>query len=108
MDDQRRVVELAQALEHGGRDNVSVIAVQYDGPTAASELASEQSAGADANRLVTTLRDLLQSPMVFGIGAAILVFIIFWIRYQLDKFFNSKGVNKVVKILPFSFINNLR
>ena len=69
---------VAQALEHGGRDNVSVIAVEYDGPTADSELALERS-GDTGGGALTTLIDLFKSPMVFGIGAAVLVFIIFWI-----------------------------
>ena len=67
---------IAQALANGGRDNVSVVAVQYEGPSAAPEPGQGSAATSAAMAII---RDLLHSPLALGVGGAILVFIIFWI-----------------------------
>jgi hypothetical protein len=100
---------IQRALNHGGRDNVSVVAVEYDGPTydgplyeAPREQEAEQTAGqaeeVTAQRAAEPAEDLalspaqgdtglqpaagswtelLRSPLVLGIAAAVLVFIVF-------------------------------
>lgn len=67
---------IAQALENGGRDNVSVVAVQYDGPSAA--VVGEQQSASESSAM-PAIGDFLRSPLALGMGGAILVFIIFWI-----------------------------
>jgi protein phosphatase len=67
---------VAQALENGGRDNVSVVAVQYDGPSAA--IVREQQSASESSAM-SGIGDFLRSPLALGMGGAILVFIIFWI-----------------------------
>ncbi len=67
---------IADALAHGGRDNVSVVAVAYEGPDAESEQASgtAESRAADESR---GWKRWLASPPLLGLGAALLVFLIF-------------------------------
>jgi hypothetical protein len=56
---------LEAALESGGRDNISVIVVDYDGPSAPA-----------AMRMGHARRDLI--PILIGIVAAALVILAFW------------------------------
>ena len=56
---------LEAALESGGRDNISVIVVDYDGPTAPV-----------AMRMGHATRDLI--PILIGVVAAVLVILAFW------------------------------
>ena len=56
---------LEAALEGGGRDNISVIVVDYDGPTASV-----------ATRMGRAKRDLI--PILIGIVAAVLVILALW------------------------------
>ena len=56
---------LEAALESGGRDNISVIVVDYDGPTAPA-----------AMRMGHARRDLI--PILIGVVAAVLVILAFW------------------------------
>ena len=67
-----------RALAHGGRDNVSVVAVAYEGPSAVVDVEAEAHAAShDASTELSTFAQLLRSPMLIGIVAAILVFLVF-------------------------------
>ena len=71
---------IQRALNHGGRDNVSVIAVEYDGPSA--PIAAMQAEPSDqeseaAGSWLSALGEVVRSPLALGIGAAIVVFIVF-------------------------------
>ena len=71
---------VARALAHGGKDNVSVVAVEYDGPAAKVQPARQASAPTQ----IETPRgakfgQMLRSPVALGITAAIAVVLIFWI-----------------------------
>lgn len=70
-----RLIE--QALANGGRDNVSVVAVEYDGPNAEVAEPSAQAKAQGAPATANTWGELLRSPLTWGIVAAVLVFIIF-------------------------------
>ncbi len=67
-----RLIE--SAIARGGRDNVSVVAVQYDGLTASVDA---QPAATDTMPVESDLRRMLRSPMVRGMLAALLVFVVF-------------------------------
>ena len=70
-----RLIE--RALEHGGRDNVSVVAVEYDGPNAEVSERPEPLMEQGAPGAASGWGELLRSPLSWGIVAAVLVFIIF-------------------------------
>ena len=70
---------IRQALARGGRDNVSVVAVEYDGPSAViaecdepAEQQMSESAG-----IIRQVAQWLCSPAFIGIVAAITVFFVF-------------------------------
>ncbi len=70
---------IARALAHGGRDNVSVVAVAYSGPSAvvAAEPVITATLDTDHGTEMSTFAQLVRSPMLIGIVAAILVFLVF-------------------------------
>ncbi len=83
--DVEQVAELLiqRALAHGGRDNVSVVAVEYDGPSArvaepqptvAGDSSAEVAAGGSPpDGMLAWIR----SPLFMGIAAALVVFLVF-------------------------------
>jgi len=67
---------IQRALHHGGRDNVSVVAVEYDGPSAPGDAPAQSDEG-EAVEPVGQIGRWLRSPLFMGIVAAIVVFIVF-------------------------------
>jgi len=65
---------IQKALAHGGRDNVSVVAVAYDGPTAKAVASGGRGGGAWRD---TAFGQWVRSPMALGVAAALAVFIVF-------------------------------
>lgn len=70
---------IRQALARGGRDNVSVVAVEYDGPSAmiaeCDEPAEQQMS--ESAGIIRQVAQWLCSPAFIGIVAAITVFFVF-------------------------------
>jgi protein phosphatase len=65
---------IQKALAHGGRDNVSVVAVAYDGPSA--KVAGRHGSGSGGWQ-DTAIGQFIRSPVALGIVAAVAVFILF-------------------------------
>lgn len=83
--DVSKVAELlvTRAVQNGGRDNVSVIAVEYEGPSKNQHKTADSrmnaAAGDGRPGVSGAIRRFMRRPIVLGLIAALALFSTFWI-----------------------------
>ncbi|MCR9259690.1 MAG: protein phosphatase 2C domain-containing protein [Pseudomonadaceae bacterium] len=83
--DVSNVAELlvSQAVQNGGRDNVSVIAVEYENPSKSHEIPEDVTVKSDGEIMPTaiwaSIRRFPGRPLVLGLIAALALFLAYWI-----------------------------